>query len=86
MRWWALAKPTALAPYGLNLLDLCYLAAAFFFRTGGENALGALPDFADLHRQLQQHSHLTQQLLWEEYRRDLGQFCQPLALRFMRFS
>jgi len=29
----------------------------------------SMPDFADLHRQRQQHPHLTQQLLWEEYRR-----------------
>src|ERR1700679_413240 len=27
-----------------------------------------MPDFADLHRQRQRHAHLTQQLLWEEYR------------------
>jgi hypothetical protein len=27
-----------------------------------------MPDFADLHRQRQQHRHVTQQLLWEEYR------------------
>ena len=27
-----------------------------------------LPDFASVHQQLQQHSHLTQQLVWEEYR------------------
>jgi hypothetical protein len=27
-----------------------------------------MPDFADLNRQRQQHRHLTQQLLWEEYR------------------
>ena len=27
-----------------------------------------LPDFAALHEQLQQHRHLTRQLLWEEYR------------------
>jgi hypothetical protein len=26
------------------------------------------PDFADFHRQRQQHPHLTQQLLWEESR------------------
>jgi transposase len=26
------------------------------------------PDFASIHQQLQQHSHLTQQLVWEEYR------------------
>ena len=27
-----------------------------------------MPDFAELHRQRQQHPHVTQQLLWEEYR------------------
>jgi hypothetical protein len=27
-----------------------------------------MPDFADLHRQRQRHAHLTQKLLWEEYR------------------
>src|SRR5579863_9066152 len=27
-----------------------------------------MPDFAELHRQRQQHRHVTQQLLWEEYR------------------
>ena len=27
-----------------------------------------MPDFADLHRQRQQHRHVTQQLLWEEFR------------------
>ncbi len=27
-----------------------------------------LPDFGSIHQQLQQHSHLTQQLVWEEYR------------------
>lgn len=27
-----------------------------------------LPDFADLHQELQEHRHLTLQLLWEEYR------------------
>jgi transposase len=26
------------------------------------------PDFASMHQQLQQHPHLTQQLVWEEYR------------------
>ena len=29
----------------------------------------AFPDFPALHQQLQQHSHLTLQLAWEEYRR-----------------
>src|ERR1700687_5772968 len=28
----------------------------------------SLPDFAALHQQLQQHRHLTRQLVWEEYR------------------
>lgn len=28
----------------------------------------SLPDFAEIHRQLQTHKHLTLQLLWEEYR------------------
>jgi len=26
------------------------------------------PDFVSIHQQLQQHPHLTQQLVWEEYR------------------
>jgi transposase len=40
----------------------------------------AIPDFADLHRQRQQHSHLTRQLLWEEYRR-----ANPDGYRYSRF-
>ena len=28
----------------------------------------ALPDFAHIHEELQQHKHTTRQLLWEEYR------------------
>ena len=31
-------------------------------------AVLAMPDFADLHQQRQRHPHVTQQLLWEEYR------------------
>ena len=31
-------------------------------------AVRPMPDFAELHRQRQLHRHLTQQLLWEEYR------------------
>ena len=27
-----------------------------------------LPDFADIHKELQEHKHVTLQLLWEEYR------------------
>jgi len=42
----------------------------------------AMPDFAELRRQRQQHPHATQQLLWEEYRRanpngyQYGRFCE----------
>ncbi|HUO28556.1 MAG TPA: IS21 family transposase [Bryobacteraceae bacterium] len=32
----------------------------------------ALPDFAEIRRQLQTHKHLTLQLLWEEYRQAQG--------------
>jgi hypothetical protein len=39
-----------------------------------------MPDFADLHRQRQQHSHLTQQLLWEEYRQ-----ANPDGYQYSRF-
>ena len=30
----------------------------------------AHPDFVALHQQLQQHRHLTRQLVWEEYRQE----------------
>jgi hypothetical protein len=39
-----------------------------------------MPDFADLHQQRQRHSHLTQQLLWEEYRQ-----ANPDGYRYSRF-
>jgi transposase len=39
-----------------------------------------MPDFADLHLQRQQHPHLTQQLLWEEYRQ-----ANPNGYRYSRF-
>ena len=39
-----------------------------------------MPDFAELHRQRQQHSHVTQQLLWEEYRQ-----ANPDGYRYCRF-
>ena len=39
-----------------------------------------MPDFADLHQQRQLHPHLTQQLLWEEYRR-----ANPDGYRYSRF-
>ena len=40
----------------------------------------AEPDFATIHAELQQHKHLTLQLVWEEYR---GQ--QPDGFRYSRF-
>ena len=43
-------------------------------------ALLPMPDFADLHQQRQRHSHLTQQLLWEEYRQ-----ANPDGYRYSRF-
>jgi len=39
-----------------------------------------MPDFAELHRQRQQHPHVTQQLLWEEYRQ-----ANPDSYRYSRF-
>ncbi len=39
-----------------------------------------LPDFADLHQQRQRHPHVTQQLLWEEYRQ-----ANPDGYRYSRF-
>ncbi len=40
----------------------------------------SLPDFAEVHRQLQAHKHLTLQLLWEEYRES-----QPGGYGYSRF-
>ena len=39
-----------------------------------------MPDFADFHQQRQRHPHLTQQLLWEEYRQ-----ANPDGYRYSRF-
>jgi transposase len=39
------------------------------------------PDFTSIHQQLQQHSHLTQQLVWEEYRQ-----AHPDGYGYSRFS
>jgi transposase len=39
-----------------------------------------VPDFSALHRELQQHSHLTLQLAWEEYREK-----NPEGYRYSRF-
>jgi len=38
------------------------------------------PDFASIHQQLQEHKHLTLQLLWEEYRE-----ANPEGYRYSRF-
>lgn len=40
----------------------------------------ALPDFAALHQQLQQHRHLTRQLVWEEHRQ-----ARPEGYGYSRF-
>ena len=37
-------------------------------RQGREPADRPLPDFAQVHEELQRHKHTTRQLLWEEYR------------------
>lgn len=49
-------------------------------RSGGSPAWLPMPDFAELHRQRQVHRHLTQQLLWEEYRQ-----ANPDGYRYSRF-
>ena len=41
-----------------------------------------MPDFAELHRERQQHSHLTQQLLWEEYTRANPDGYSPKTSRY----
>src|SRR5690349_8240326 len=38
------------------------------------------PDFAEVHRQLQMHKHLTLQLVWEEYRET-----QPQGYSYSRY-
>jgi transposase len=43
-------------------------------------AVLSMPDFAELHRQRQLNRHLTQQLLWEEYRQ-----ANPDGYRYSRF-
>jgi transposase len=57
------------------------LEAALFGRsTRARPAVLPMPDFAELHRQRQVHPHLTQQLLWEEYRQ-----ANPDGYRYSRF-
>ena len=43
-------------------------AALFGGPPRARRAVLPIPDFADLHQQRQRHPHVTQQLLWEEYR------------------
>jgi len=61
--------------------DEDWLEAALF---GGppraRPAVLSMPDFAELHRQRQLNRHLTQQLLWEEYRQ-----ANPDGYRYSRF-
>jgi transposase len=45
-----------------------------------QEARRSQPDFAAIHEQLQQHRHLTLQLLWEEYRQ-----ANPDGYRYSRF-
>lgn len=45
-----------------------------------ERAQRPLPDFAAVHAELQQHKHLTLQLVWEEYRAT-----HPEGYRYSRF-
>jgi transposase len=48
--------------------DDARLESALFARPHNSEPQRSLPDFASIHQQLQQHPHLTQQLVWEEYR------------------
>jgi transposase len=74
-------------------LPTCHQTPGFLalsMRTGWRRLFGGpqrarptvlpMPDFAELHQQRQRHPHLTQQLLWEEYRQ-----ANPSAYRYSRF-
>jgi transposase len=64
--------------------DETRLEAALFPRSGlpakQQRPDRSQPDFASMHEQLQQHRHLTLQLLWEEYRQ-----ANPEGYRYSRF-
>ena len=55
-------------------------AALFGGPPRARSAALPMPDFAELHQQRQVHPHLTQQLLWEEYRQ-----ANPDGYRYYRF-
>ena len=55
-------------PLGENWDEERLEAALFGGPPRARPAALPMPDFADLHQQRQVHPHLTQQLLWEEYR------------------
>jgi len=55
-------------------------AALFGGPPRARSAALPMPDFAELHQQRQVHPHLTQQLLWEEYRQ-----ANPDGYRYSRF-
>ena len=62
--------------------DETRLAAALLPKAESEPRPARLaePDFATIHAELQQHKHLTLQLIWEEYRSQ-----QPVGYRYSRF-
>lgn len=63
--------------------DACVDAALFPRSTPPANErrpARSRPDFVSIHEQLQQHRHLTLQLLWEEYRQ-----ANPDGYRYSRF-
>src|SRR6201988_626214 len=67
-------------PLGLEWDDDRLEAALFGGPPRSRPTVLPMPDFADLHRQRQQHPHVTQQLLWEEYRH-----ANPDGYRYSRF-
>jgi transposase len=53
---------------------------------GRAGALLPAPDFAAIHAELQQHKHLTLQLVWEEYRAAAGRLpLQPFCELYQRW-
>lgn len=62
--------------------DESRLAAVLLAKPGVQAAQNRLaePDFAAIHAELQQHQHLTLQLVWEEYRQQ-----HPDGYRYSRF-
>jgi transposase len=67
-------------PLGEDWDDDRLEAALFGGPPRARPAVVSMPDFADLHRQRQVNRHLTQQLLWEEYRQ-----ANPDGYRYSRY-